>query len=152
MWIEESEYKNLKKKIPILCVDLITRNKEGKILLVKRVNQPAKDTWWFPGGRVMLGESRLDTARRKLKEECGIFSDKAIEWKTFDFFLYDEDEQYTSHTVSTFFISDSNQDLVVLDSQSSDYMWKTIDELNEMISEGALKNVVAELIPFLKTV
>lgn len=37
-----------------------------------RENQPEQGKWWFPGGRIHFGESRLDAARRKVKEECGL--------------------------------------------------------------------------------
>ena len=42
------------------------------LLLVKRANEPAKDQWAFPGGRVERGEKLEAAARRELREETGM--------------------------------------------------------------------------------
>mgnify|MGYP001816252267 FL=1 len=45
---------------------------EGRILLVKRRNEPNANTWGFPGGHVELGETALDAASRELAEETSV--------------------------------------------------------------------------------
>lgn len=45
---------------------------QGKVLLVKRKNEPNADTWGFPGGHVELGETARDAAARELAEETGV--------------------------------------------------------------------------------
>ena len=42
---------------PLISVDFIVRNSEGSILMGKRKNQPAFDSWFVPGGRVEKGET-----------------------------------------------------------------------------------------------
>jgi mutator protein MutT len=44
----------------------------GKILLVKRGNEPNKGLWSIPGGLIKLGESPEEAAIRELKEETGL--------------------------------------------------------------------------------
>ena len=46
--------------------------KEGKILLSKRLNEPAKGKWSIPGGVVELGEKIEDAVIRETKEETGL--------------------------------------------------------------------------------
>lgn len=46
--------------------------KDGKMLLVKRANEPARGKWSLPGGVVELGESLRDALIREVREECGI--------------------------------------------------------------------------------
>ena len=45
---------------------------EGRVLLVKRRNEPNANTWGFPGGHVELGETALDAAARELAEETSV--------------------------------------------------------------------------------
>jgi ADP-ribose pyrophosphatase YjhB (NUDIX family) len=44
----------------------------GKILLVKRGNEPNKDMWSIPGGIVKVGESLIDALKREVEEEVGL--------------------------------------------------------------------------------
>lgn len=71
MIIEESQYDDILKTMPILCVDIVLV-KNNKILLMFRKNEPAKNSWWFPGGRVFKNETLKQTIDRKLKEEVGV--------------------------------------------------------------------------------
>jgi ADP-ribose pyrophosphatase YjhB (NUDIX family) len=61
--------------MPIVCVDLMVVDIAGRLLLLRRRDEPAKGHWWFPGGRLHLGETRAQSAARKLGEECGLVSD-----------------------------------------------------------------------------
>jgi colanic acid biosynthesis protein WcaH len=69
--ISDKEYKRIIKQLPIPCVDLVIVHK-NEFLLGKRVNQPARGQWFFPGGRIYKGETILRAAIRKAKEEIGI--------------------------------------------------------------------------------
>ena len=55
-------------RVPIVCVDVIVRNKKGEYLLVQRNNEPLKGEWWVVGGRLLRGETLADGARRKCLE------------------------------------------------------------------------------------
>jgi 8-oxo-dGTP diphosphatase len=46
--------------------------KEGKILLEKRGNEPAKGQWSIPGGAVEVGEPLEKAVLREIKEETGL--------------------------------------------------------------------------------
>jgi len=47
---------------------------EGRLLLVKRKNEPNANTWGFPGGHVELGETALMAAARDLLEETSVIA------------------------------------------------------------------------------
>jgi len=70
-WIPEEFYKKILKNIPIACVDLIITH-GNYFLLGRRANEPAKDCWFFPGGRIKKGEKLINAAVRKTREEVGI--------------------------------------------------------------------------------
>lgn len=46
--------------------------KEGKIVLIKRKNEPFKGKWALPGGFVEYGEKVEDAVIREVKEETGL--------------------------------------------------------------------------------
>lgn len=46
--------------------------RDGAILLVQRGKQPGYGLWAVPGGRVELGETAREAARREAFEECGV--------------------------------------------------------------------------------
>ncbi|KAA0000265.1 MAG: NUDIX hydrolase [Thermoplasmata archaeon] len=56
---------------PSIAVDGILI-KDGKILLIKRKNEPFKGKWALPGGFVEYGEKVEDAVLREFKEEVGI--------------------------------------------------------------------------------
>jgi ADP-ribose pyrophosphatase YjhB (NUDIX family) len=45
---------------------------EGKLLLVQRMNPPNQGMWAVPGGKVALGETMRNAARREVHEETGL--------------------------------------------------------------------------------
>ena len=69
--IPTSFYNRILSVIPVPCVDLVIVHK-GKFLMGKRINEPAKGQWFFPGGRVFKEETLEQAAVRKAKEETGI--------------------------------------------------------------------------------
>ena len=46
--------------------------RDGKILLVKRANEPNRGRWSVPGGLVRSGERLKDALKREIREELGV--------------------------------------------------------------------------------
>jgi colanic acid biosynthesis protein WcaH len=72
MEISNDQLLKVIENTPLVSIDLIVKNKEEKILLGIRKNEPAKNTWFVPGGRVRKDED-LDIAFTRItKNELGL--------------------------------------------------------------------------------
>jgi 8-oxo-dGTP diphosphatase len=56
----------------IRCVGGIAFDDHGRLLLIRRVNNPGSGQWSLPGGRVEPGESDETAVVRELREETGL--------------------------------------------------------------------------------
>ena len=67
-----------KKKLPLrIGVGIVLLNKENKIFVAKRIDNP-KNFWQMPQGGVDKNENYYDAALRELKEETSIISVELI--------------------------------------------------------------------------
>ena len=71
-FIPKEEYVKIIKQTQIISTDLIIFNKLGQVLLGYRNNEPAKNTWFVPGGKVRINERIHDAVRRVTKQELGV--------------------------------------------------------------------------------
>lgn len=56
-----AEYLEVIARAPLVSIDLIVRNVEGRVLVGLRRNEPAAGTWFVPGGTIRKNEA-LDAA------------------------------------------------------------------------------------------
>jgi 8-oxo-dGTP diphosphatase len=54
------------------CVGGIVHDGSGRLLLVRRGQEPAKGTWSVPGGRVEAGEGDAEATAREVLEETAL--------------------------------------------------------------------------------
>ena len=59
-------------KTPLLAVDCVVFDPEGRVLLVRRKFPPFQGQYALPGGFVEIGETVEEGARRELMEETGV--------------------------------------------------------------------------------
>ncbi|MCK6426696.1 MAG: GDP-mannose mannosyl hydrolase [Burkholderiaceae bacterium] len=57
---------------PLVSVDLICRDPDGRVLLGWRRNRPAQGSWFVPGGRILKGERVAAALRRIAAAELGL--------------------------------------------------------------------------------
>lgn len=58
-------------EVPLIGVGVVIIEK-GRLLLIKRGNEPGKGLWAVPGGKVRIGETLEAAARREASEETGL--------------------------------------------------------------------------------
>ena len=70
MFLTDKEFENVIKKTPMIAIDLCITD-ENKILLGKRINPPAKNYYFVPGGRIRKSETIGLALERILYAETG---------------------------------------------------------------------------------
>lgn len=142
MEIPEDLYRTIVREMPIICVDLLIRDPVGRILLLKRNNQPAQDQWWFPGGRVHMNESFLEAVRRKAIQECGLtLCLDPVSVGTFELFFDEGDVKY--HSVTNLFATTIHECVrITLDSQSKEFKWVELAEIKNLDLHKFIYNAI----------
>ncbi|WP_322010114.1 GDP-mannose mannosyl hydrolase [Paraburkholderia sp. J12] len=70
--LSPTEFLDVVRLAPLVAIDLIVEDAEGRVLVGRRRNRPARGTWFVPGGRILKDE-RLDGAFTRIVEtELGI--------------------------------------------------------------------------------
>lgn len=115
-WIPTAEYSKIISLIPIVCVDVAIVH-DGKILLVKRRDEPAAGEWWLPGGRLYKGETLEACALRKAKEETG------LECEAGPMIYYASTDFGTIHSVNFCYLLFASDGRVRLDDTCLEFGW-----------------------------
>jgi colanic acid biosynthesis protein WcaH len=70
--LTEIDFLDVVRLTPLVAIDLLVRDADGRVLLGHRRNRPARGTWFVPGGRILKDET-LDAAFSRIADaELGI--------------------------------------------------------------------------------
>lgn len=137
--LERKIFKAIVDKTPLISIDLVVRNAADKVLLGQRLNRPAQDFWFVPGGRILKDESLASAFKRLTLNELGVSIDinDAVYLGLYEHFyrdsiFTDEDAgiEVTTHYVVNGFevvLPESVNDLPA--EQHGSYKWFSEDEL-----------------------
>lgn len=80
--LSDEEFKSAVSSLPLVSIDLLVKDEKGNFLLGLRRNEPAKGSWFVPGGRIRKGETLREAFVRismmELKEEIHLNAAKLI--------------------------------------------------------------------------
>lgn len=71
MRLSREQFLEVVERAPLVSIDLVVRRADGRVLLGKRTNEPAKGCWFVPGGRIHKNERRAAAFRRICEAELG---------------------------------------------------------------------------------
>ena len=133
-WIQEELFKQFRMCMPIASVDILSIYKD-KLLLMLRNNEPGRNQWFVPGGRVQYGETLKQAALRKLYEETGLNARNIKKMGVMSHFWPQ------AHYISTFYRIDVNNDYIKLNDEHRDYKWisKITDDLHPYIKQMSME-------------
>ena len=115
-YLSDDEYKFVYSRTPRLCVDLAVVGKDGVLLTLRQI-PPFKNTWHFPGGRVLHKETIEDAIKRIAGKELGV---EMISSKLLDFLEVPNDGPYVHSVSLVFLVKISGADNIKTDEQASD--------------------------------
>jgi colanic acid biosynthesis protein WcaH len=68
---DKTTFLDVVRNTPLVSIDLIVHDRDGRILVGRRVNEPAKETWFVPGGSIRKGETLARALARISEMELG---------------------------------------------------------------------------------
>ncbi|MDW2402519.1 GDP-mannose mannosyl hydrolase [Vibrio sp. 1262-1] len=132
--LSQSDFKQVVKSTPLISIDMVVKDANGKVLLGKRTNKPAQNFWFVPGGRVLKDESLDDAFTRLLNAELRI-SKEMVSAKTLGVYQhfypdnFSGDEFSTHYVVLAYEVQLRNIPEALPQEQHSDYRWLTPEQL-----------------------
>ena len=133
--LDRGTFLEIVRNSPLVSVDFVVRDERGRMLVGLRNNEPAKDCWFVPGGRICKDERIVDAQRRVAREELGIELDPTAPSLLGVYeHLYDSNfagaQGFGTHyVVLAYELRLSEADLDLERSQHRDYRWLTSDEV-----------------------
>jgi len=134
MFLSRELFSSIVEHTPLISIDLIVENSEGKVLLGKRVNEPAKGFWFVPGGRVFKDETLDNAFSRTLQEEIGLDLVRN-ESKFYGLYEHFYKNNVFNNNFSTHYIVLAHKIItdaeLTLNNQHESYQWFSKEELLE---------------------
>ena len=136
--LNRKDFLEIVNKTPLVAIDLIIRNSNDEVLIGLRKNEPARNTWYVPGGIIRKNEKLAEAFEQICLDEIyiSLSIDNAKLLGIFEHF-YDlnfalEPGISTHYIVLAYEITISEIDIELPKDQHSHYKWlKTHDLINE---------------------
>ena len=103
--------------------------KDGKILTIKRAQEPSRGMWSIPGGRIELGETTREAAIREVREECSIEVEIERVLDSVDNIIRDEDGRVKYHFVIIDMLARYISGEIKASSDAAECRWVTPEEM-----------------------
>jgi colanic acid biosynthesis protein WcaH len=135
MFLDQPTFSTVIASTPLVSIDLVVTNSNGQVLLGQRLNRPAKNYWFVPGGRILKNEPLAEAFKRLTLDELGheFTIAQACLIGPFDHFY---DDNVFSDDVSTHYVAiafslkiDQQLDNLPLAMQHDGYQWFDVPSL-----------------------
>ncbi len=113
---------------PVVGVGAVIVN-EGKVVLIKRGNEPSKGKWTIPGGLVELAESPEQAVIREGKEETGLHVENPVLIDVVSNVDLDEQSKVKYHYVIVDYLVHVTGGIAQASSDAMEMRWVPFDEV-----------------------
>jgi len=107
---------------PVVGVGAVVLDR-GRVLLVRRGNEPLKGEWSLPGGAVEVGETLREATRREVREETGLDVEPRAVVEVVDRISADRDGRTRYHYVLIDFVCDPVGGTLCCASDATEAVW-----------------------------
>jgi colanic acid biosynthesis protein WcaH len=133
--LEPQDFEHIIRLTPLVAIDLVVRSPDGRILVGYRKNEPAKECFFNPGGRITKNETLAAAFRRISLAELGV--EKQIGEGRFlgvyeHFYETNNPERPgfgTHYVVLAYALTLPQQDWLLPNEQHGEFAWLTESEL-----------------------
>ncbi|KAF0093111.1 MAG: colanic acid biosynthesis protein WcaH [Puniceicoccaceae bacterium 5H] len=135
--LSPTDFLHIVQHTPLVSIDLVLLDPAGRVLVGLRKNNPARNWWFVPGGRIRKDEAMKDACRRISERELGITLEKADGEMlgAYDHFYPDNALQQpgvTTHYVCLAFrfrLQNAQMNAIKPDNQHGSFRWLATDQL-----------------------
>jgi colanic acid biosynthesis protein WcaH len=126
---------NIVRYAPLISIDIVVEDHAGRIFLGLRTNEPAKGTYFVPGGIIRKGEKINEAFVRILQTEMGLVASigEARFLGVFEHFYdankFGADGFGTHYVVLAYAISCGSNSEIITDAQHSNYRWSSAEDI-----------------------
>ncbi len=130
--IDDTLFRGIIENTPLVSLDLLVR-REGRVLLGRRLNRPAKGFWFTIGGRIFKNERLDDTITRIARDELGMKLNAAPRFVGVFEHLYDDSiyEGVSTHYINLVYEAEIDELPSLPREQHDTYRWFSVGELLE---------------------
>jgi len=119
--------------------------RDEQIVLAKRTKEPSKGKWSLPGGRIELGETVYEAAKREVLEECSIEIDIERLFDIGESIISDTEGRISYHFVLIYLLARYNNGDIKAGSDEADIGWFTICEATQLDMHRQLRSILESL-------
>jgi colanic acid biosynthesis protein WcaH len=133
--LSESEFARLIRVAPLVAIDAILRDSDNKVLLMLRNDEPARNCYFVPDGRILKDETISVAFERIVKSEtgCDASFDSARLIGAYDHFYstnrFQQEGYGTHYVVLAYEVALNGGARIELDAHQAAYEWLDETEL-----------------------
>ena len=116
--------------------------REERMLLAKRGKEPSQGKWSIPGGRLELGETIFEAARREVLEECSVDIEVENVIDADDIIIRDDEGKVKYHFADIYIKAKYISGELKAQSDAEECRWVTPREMTELDLTPLLRDLL----------
>jgi mutator protein MutT len=133
--------------LPVLAVSVVVQ-RHHRVLLVRRARPPFANSWAFPGGKVLAGETLTDAAKRETREETGVAVLDLQRLEVVEIIDRDSEGIVSSHYVVVVFAATADEAAAIAGDDAAEARWVGAEELAELALTPDTRRLLTAHLPW----